>query len=345
MRTCIQVGADGDWQETVTYVTEAERLGVDICWVAEAWGSDAVTPLSYLAAKTETILLGAGIFQVGARSATMTAMTSMALQKVSDGRFLLGLGASGPQIIEGMHGVPFANPKSRLIDVLDVFDLAAAGEKIMIDSPTLQLPLPGGQGKAMRLSLRPPEIPIPVYIASMSPAMLELTGVRADGWMGTSFIPEGAEAAYFRHLRRGAASASRSLADIDLCQGAEVAFGNDLEAMAAARKPGLAFSLGGMGSVDTNFYNSAYGRQGYAGVAAEAQRLWVAGDRAAAADVIPDEMVLGTTLIGPADHVTARLQAWKDAGIDSIRLYPAGDTVDERLDTLGRALDLVAGLA
>ena len=345
MRTCIQVTGDGDWDTTVAYVQEAERLGVDVCWVAEAWGSDAVTPLAFLAASTERILLGSGIAQVGTRSAALIAMTALTMQRVSHGRFLLGLGASGPQVMEGLHGVEFAKPRSRLADVLDVLELASAGEKITADSDTLTLPLPGGGGKSLRLSQGSPDVPIPVYIASMSPRMLELTGARAQGWIGTSFIPEGADDAYFAHLRRGAASAGRTLADIDLCQGAEVAFGDDLAAMAAERKAGLAFSLGGMGSADTNFYNQAYGRQGYADVAAEAQRLWVTGDRTGAAAIIPDEMVLGTTLIGPEEHVVARLRAWKDAGINSIRLYPAGDSLDERLATLARALELIEALA
>ncbi len=345
MRTCVSVSGDSNWDETVTYVQEAERLGVSVCWVAEAWGSDAVTALSFLAARTERILLGAGVFQVGTRSATMTVMTALSLQRLSGGRFLLGLGASGPQVIEGLHGESFAKPRSRLTDVLDVLDRAMAGEKLTVDSSTLTLPRPGGQGKAMRLSQEIPETPLPVYLASMSPRMLELTGQRADGWLGTSFIPEGADEAYFSHLRRGAEQAGRTLDDIDLCQGAEVAFGDDLAAMAAERKPGLAFSLGGMGSADTNYYNSAYGRQGYADVAAEAQRLWVSGDRAGAAAIIPDEMVLGTTLIGPEEHVVSRLQTWKDAGVNSIRLYPAGSTLDERLATLARAMELIEGLA
>ena len=177
--------------------------------------------------------------------------------------------------------------------------------------------------------------------------MLELTGERADGWIGTSFVPEGADEAYFSHLRVGAARAGRSLDDIDICQGAEVAFARDereLNEMIQARKGGLAFSLGGMGSADTNFYNQAYGRQGFAEVAAEAQRLWAAGDRAGAAAVIPDEMVLGTTLLGTEEGVANRLRDWQRAGVDTVRLYPAGDSLDERLDTLGRALDLVRAL-
>ena len=174
--------------------------------------------------------------------------------------------------------------------------------------------------------------------------MLGLTGERADGWLGTSFVPERAEDAYFRHLRAGADRAGRALADIDVCQGAEVAFADDeaeLAAMVDARRGGLAFSLGGMGSGRSNFYNSAYARQGFAEVAAESQRLWLAGDRQGAAAVIPDEMVLATTLIGTAEMVSDRLAAWASAGVDTVRLYPAGDTVTDRLDTLGRALDLI----
>ena len=208
MRTAIQLTADGDWAESVAYVQEAERLGVDIVWAAEAWGTDAVTPLAYLAAKTERILLGSGVFQLGVRSAAMQAMTALTLQHVSDGRFLLGLGASGPQVMEGLHGVEFARPLARMRDSLKVLELAAAGEKIALEGETLTLPLSAavgsGDGKPIRLAHRAHEVPIPVYIASLSPAMLRFTGEVAQGWLGTSFVPEGAEAAYFSHLRDGA---------------------------------------------------------------------------------------------------------------------------------------------
>ncbi len=342
MRTAVQLSVGRDpWDESVTFVTEAERLGVDVCWVAEAWGGDAVTPLGYLAAATERVLLGSGVLQLGVRSAAMTAMTALTLQHVSGGRFLLGLGASGPQVVEGLHGVAFARPLTRMRETLDVLALAQAGERIAYAGETIQLPRPGGEGKALRLALPPPEVPIPVYIASLSPKMLELTGERADGWLGTSFVPEGAEGAYYDHLRRGAERAGRTLADLDLCQGAEVAFGDDVTEMARSRKPGLAFSLGGMGSASTNYYNRAYSRLGFADVAAEAQRLWVDGRREDAAAVIPDEMVLATTLIGPEAHVRDRLRAWADAGITTVRLYPAGETLDLRLATLARAIELV----
>ena len=344
MRTAIQLSADGGaWSSMVDFVVEAERLGVDMVWVAEAWGADAVSPLGYLAARTERIQLGSGVLQLGVRSAAMTAQTALTLAKLSGDRFVLGLGTSGPQVMEGLHGVSFARPLRRMRESLDVIRQAFAGERITYEGRHLRLPLPGGEGKALRLSIEANDR-IPIYVAALSPKLLELTGEQADGWLGTSFVPEAAEAAYLGHLRSGAERAGRSLADIDICQGAEVAFARDeteLAAIVGVRRPGLAFSLGGMGSAATNFYNRAYARQGFAEVAAEAQQRWLAGDRAGATDAIPDEMVLATTLIGTEEMVAERLEVWRDSGVTTVRLYPAGDTLDERLTTLGRALDLV----
>ena len=195
----------------------------------------------------------------------------------------------------------------------------------------------------MRLSTRA-EHTIPIYLAALSPATLRLTGRIADGWLGTSFVPEGAGDAYFSHLDEGLAAAGRTRADIDICQGAEVAFAADedeLRGMVAGRKKELAFSLGGMGSSSTNFYNQAYSRQGWAEAAAEVRERWQRGDREGAAGVVTDEMVLATTLIGTEGMVRARLAVWRDAGVNTVRLYPAGDTWDEKLQTLGRAIELV----
>ncbi|MBA3653474.1 MAG: LLM class F420-dependent oxidoreductase [Actinobacteria bacterium] len=340
MRTAIALAAEGGaWPELVDYVVEAERLGVDICWVAEAWGCDAPTPLAYLAAKTGRILLGSGIMQLGVRTPAMTAMTAMTLARISNGRFLLGLGSSGPQVIEGLHGQPFAHPLGRMRETIEIVRKVFAGEKLTYDGRHFQLPRPGGEGKALRLS-QPANPGIPIYLATLSPKMLELTGEMADGWLGTSFVPEAA-ATSLDHIAKGAAKSGRSLADVDISQGAEVAFGDDVERMVAARKPGLAFSLGGMGSATTNFYNDAYARQGFAGAAEEVQALWVAGRRDDAAAAVPDEMVLATTLLGTDDMVRARLRVWQDAGVTTIRLYPAGRTVAERLATLARAFDLL----
>ncbi|MET7852724.1 LLM class flavin-dependent oxidoreductase [Streptomyces avermitilis] len=344
MRTSTTIEASGGtWRETVDYVTEAEKLGLDICWVAEAWGSEAPSPLGYLAARTERMLLGSGIIQLGTRTPMAIARAAITLSNISEGRFLLGLGPSGPQVIEGLHGVPFARPLARMRETVEILRCAATGEKVSYAGREFTLPLPGGDARPMRLSMRA-EHDIPVYLATLSPKMLELTGRIADGWLGTSFVPEGAKEAYFDHLDKGLAAAGRTRADLDICQGAEVAFAADeeaLRAMVAGRKKELAFSLGGMGSAGTNFYNQAYSRQGWADIAAEVGERWQAGDRAGATALITDEMVLATTLIGTEDMVRERLRVWRNAGVDTVRLYPAGDTLDARLTTLGRALDLV----
>ncbi|BBC29718.1 F420-dependent methylene-tetrahydromethanopterinreductase [Streptomyces graminofaciens] len=344
MRTSTTIEASGsDWRDIVAYVTEAEKLGLDICWVAEAWGSEAPSPLGYLAAKTERMLLGSGIIQLGTRTPMAIARAAITLSQISQGRFLLGLGPSGPQVIEGLHGVPFARPLVRMRETVEIVREAAAGGKVSYSGKEFRIPLPGAEAKPMRLSMRA-EHDIPVYLATLSPKMLHLTGEIADGWLGTSFVPEGAKEAYFDHLDQGLAAAGRARADLDICQGAEVAFADDedaLSAMVAGRKKELAFSLGGMGSATTNFYNNAYSRQGWAEVAAEVRTRWQAGDRDGAAGLVTDEMVLATTLIGTEAMVRQRLRVWRDAGVDTVRFYPAGETLDARLTTLGRALDLV----
>ncbi len=276
--TTIEAAGHGTWSETLDFVLEAERLGLDVCWVAEAWGSDAPSPLGYLAARTDRLLLGSGIIQLGTRTPPLIAMTAMTLAQLSGGRFLLGLGPSGPQVIEGLHGLPFARPLARMRETIEVVHQAFSGEKITCSGTQFQIPVPG-EARPMRLSL-PANPGIPIYIASMSPKMLELTGQVADGWLGTSFVPEGS-AAYFKYLDRGLAASGRSRSDLDVCQGAEVAFLDDEDAVTAhvaARKKELAFSLGGMGSASTNFYNQAYSRQGWAEVAAQIHARWRAGD-------------------------------------------------------------------
>jgi F420-dependent oxidoreductase-like protein len=346
MRTATTVEATRDWRATMDFVVEAERLGLDVCWVAEAWGSDAPAPLGYLAARTSRILLGSGILQVGTRTPTAIAMTAMTLAELSESRFLLGLGSSGPQVIEGLHGVPFARPVTRMRETLAVIRQVFAGEKVDHHGELVRVPLPGGEGRPMRLTMAPNE-DIPIYLAALAPNMLRLTGEVADGWLGTSFVPEGADA-YFGYLREGAARGGRQVTDLDICQGAEVAFAADedeLRHMVAGRRKELAFSLGGMGSASTNFYNDAYSRQGWAEVAAEVRAAWLAGDRTAATALVTDDMMLATTLIGTEPMVRDRLRTWQAAGVDTVRLYPAGDTLDARLTTLGRAIDMVRELA
>jgi F420-dependent oxidoreductase-like protein len=343
--TTIEASQENGWPETVEFVLEAERLGLDVCWVAEAWGADAPSVLGYLAARTERMLLGSGVIQLGTRTPVAIAQAALTLAQMSQGRFVLGLGPSGPQVIEGLHGVPFAAARTRARETVEIIRQAFAGEKISFSGSRFRIPLPGGEGRPMRLSIAP-DPDIPIYLAAMSPRLLELTGEIADGWLGTSFVPEGS-AAYFTHLDAGLASAGRTRADIDVCEGAEVAFAEDedeLREMVVPRKKKLAFSLGGMGSASTNFYNDAYSRQGWAEAAAAIHERWQAGDRDGAAELVTDDMVLGTTLIGTEEMVAARLRVWRDAGVDTVRLYPAGDTLDVRLTTLGRAIDMVRAL-
>ncbi|MGW3115905.1 LLM class flavin-dependent oxidoreductase [Streptomyces sp. NPDC001107] len=345
MRTATTIEASGGehWAEQADFVVEAEKLGLDICWVAEAWGSDAPSALGYYAALTDRMLLGSGVIQVGTRTPVAVAQTAITLSNLSGGRFLLGLGASGPQVMEGLHGVPFARPLTRVRETVEIVRRVLGGGKLSYSGREFTIPLPGGEAVPMRLSMRA-EHDIPVYLAALSPAMLRLTGEVADGWLGTSFVPEGAAGAYFAHLDEGLALGGRSRSDLDVCQGAEVAFAPDekaLGAMVAGRKRELAFSLGGMGSASTNFYNRAYSRQGWAEAAAEVRERWQAGDRDGAARLITDEMVLGTTLIGTESMVRARLRVWREAGVNTVRLYPAGQSLDDRLANLGRAIELV----
>jgi F420-dependent oxidoreductase-like protein len=343
MRAAITVEAAslGTWDYHKVFISEAERMGLDICWVAEAWGSDAPSALGFYAACTDRMLLGSGIIQLSTRTPVAIAQAAITLSNLSQGRFLLGLGASGPQVIEGLHGQPFDKPLTRMRETIDIIGQAVAGEKISLRGTQFQIPR--SDAKPMRLSMRA-EHRIPLYIASLTPGMLRLTGELADGWLGTSFVPEGADAAYFAHLDDGLARSGRARAELDICQGAEVAFATDethLKTLIDNRRSELAFSLGGMGSAETNFYNQAYSRQGWSEVAVAVKDRWQSGDRAGAAALITDEMILATTLIGTPDMVRNRLQVWADAGVDTVRIYPAGESLEQRIATLGAAIDLV----
>jgi len=218
MKIAIRVGGPASggregFEATLDYAVEAEKLGVDQAWSAEAWGMDAVAPLAFLAARTERLKVGTGIMQICARTPVNTAMTALSMHTITNGRFLLGLGNSGPQVVEGLHGQSFDRPGTRLRETVEVIRMACRGEKIAYDGETIVLPRRGGQGKAIRLSQPPAEIPI--YLATLAPRTLELTGAIADGWLGTCFTPDAPEA-HFAHLRKGAEGAGRSLDDIEL---------------------------------------------------------------------------------------------------------------------------------
>jgi F420-dependent oxidoreductase-like protein len=333
------VQGGGHIDRAVEYVVEAEKLGVRYVWSAEAWGSDAVTPLAFLAARTSTIMLGTGIVQAGTRTPALVGMTAASMQALSGGRFLLGFGTSGPQVMEGWHGVPFDRPVQRMREIIEIVRIVASGERVQYKGRVYELPLPGGEGKPIKSSMGASQ-PTPIYLATLGPKSLEMTGEIADGWLGTSFMPEHA-AVFFDRIRAGTAKAGRSFDDIDLQAGGTVAFSDDVESLYGPRKPGLAFTLGAMGSREHNFYNEAFQRQGLADLALEAQRLWLDGRRLEAANLIPDDMVAKVNLLGTEEMVKGRIRAYRDAGVTTIRVDAEGQGMGGRLDTLGRFMRLL----
>lgn len=328
-------GAD---KAALEYVRDAEKLGADSVWVPEAWMYDALTPLGYLAAITESITLASGCVQLGSRSPALLAMSALALQEMSDGRFVLGVGSSGPQVMEGWHGVKFDKPVTRTSETIDIIRTIASGERLSYEGRTYQLPLPDGQGKAIRSPVAGAEIPI--FIASMGPSNLRLTGAKSDGWIGTAFLPESADA-FIDPIREGAESEGRSMDDVALTVAAGLEFTDDIEAAGRRHASGYAFTIGAMGSTSTNFYNRAFERQGFGEAIEEVQRLWQSGDREAAAEAVPIEIGLGTNLVGDDAAVTHRLRLYRDSGIDTLRVNINTDDHDDRRDQLGRLLDLV----
>jgi len=340
LRVAIGFGAGRDgWREAVSWVQEAERLGVDSVWTSEAWGFDAITPLAYLAGQTTHIKLGTGIMQAGTRTPALVAMTALALASLSGGRFILGLGTSGPQVIEGWHGIPFDRPVQRLRETVEIVRMAMRGEHVRYAGKVYTLPLPGGEGKALRANAPPAAVPI--YLATLGPKSLELTGEIADGWIASSFMPDHAYV-FLDPIRRGAERAGRDLAAIAIHAGGVVAFGDDLDRLVQPRKPGFAFEIGAMGSRNRNFYKDAYARQGYGELVDRVQALWLEGKREQAADLIPDEFVLKANLLGTDAMVRDRIRTYRAAGVTTIAVTPAGQSLAERIETLGRFMRLVA---
>ena len=330
-------------ERTIEWVQHAEKLGIAMAFSAEAWWSDAVTPLAYLADKTSHIRLATGIMQVTARTPAMTAMTALTLHDLTDGRFVLGLGASGPQVVEGLHGIRYQQPLSRLRETVEICRMIFAGEKVRYDGKVFQLPLPDSEGKAIRIAHEPAQIPI--YLATLGPNALRYTGEAADGWLGTSFSPDHPEA-HMDYLRDGAGSAGRATGDLDLCVSVRVEIGDDLEAMIARRKPQVAFNMGGMGSATTNFYNDAFKRAGYEEDARAIQALWLDGERDEAAARVPDAMVTEFQALGTPEMVAERLRRYRDAGVSTLKLGldSAGPLGPARFALLEQIVDIVEGL-
>jgi F420-dependent oxidoreductase-like protein len=326
--------------EDVDFVVEADRLGAHSVWVPEAWGQDALTPLAFLAARTSRIRLGSGIVQIGARTPANLAMAALSLQTLSGGRFLLGLGTSGPQVMEGWHGVRLTSPLSATRETIEIVRRVAAGEKLEHHGRVYDLPLPGGPGRAIR-SMLSVSTPVPIYIAALGPKNLALTGEVADGWIGNAFLPERSDA-FLAFLDEGVATAGggRSRADLDLLIPVAVEFTDDVDEAAGRHARGYAFTIGAMGGKDSNFYNAAFARQGFGDDVAAVQDLWLAGRREEAAGRVPLEIGLKTNLLGTPAMVKDRLRLYRRAGITTLQAKLDGD-LESKVDTLAQLIDLV----
>lgn len=327
--------------EAFDVVRQAEQLGIDSVWTPEAWMYDALTPLGYLAAITDNVRLATGVVQLGARTPAVLAMSALALQEMSGGRLILGVGVSGPQVMEGWHGVRFERPVTRTSETIDIVRLIASGERATYHGAVYELPLPNSQGRALRSPVAGASLPI--YVASMGPANLRLTGAKADGWIGTAFMPESADV-FIDSIRQGAESAGRTLADIELTVAVTLEFSDDPEASGRRHADGYAFTIGAMGSASTNFYNRAFTRQGFGDQVEQVQRLWQSGDREAAASAVPIEIGLHTNLLGQDSDVTERLRAYRSAGVQTLRVSVNADDSTARIDSLARLMDLVTAV-
>jgi F420-dependent oxidoreductase-like protein len=334
-------GAGTTAGEQLELAREAERLGYDSAWVAEAYGSDAATVLAWLAAQTSTIGLGSAVFQIPARSPAMTAMTAATLDQLSGGRFRLGLGLSGPQVAEGWHGQRFARPLSRARDYLSVVRMALERQRVRYQGETLELPLPDGPGKALKLTIGPAQQRLPIYLGAMGPGNLALAGELADGWLGFLFAPEHA-GGFREHLAAGAARAGRDLDGFDVAPNVQVHVADDLAAARDAMRPFLALYIGGMGSRERNFYTEQAARYGFEPAARTVQDHYLAGDRPRAMAALPDELIDLVTLCGPAGRVRERLAAHREAGVGTLIAAPTAWTHAERVTQLRLLAELAA---
>ena len=326
------------------FAHDAERLGVDSLWVPEVWGYDALTALAYLAAGTSTIRLGTFVVQLGSRSPALLATSALSLQELSGGRFVLGVGTSGPRVMEGWHGVRFRKPVQTTRETIEIVRTVSRGERLVHDGEIYPLPLPDSNGAALVPMVRPAHVP--VYIAAMGPANLALTGELADGWLGNAFMPEAADV-FLGPIRDAATRALRDPGDLDLVAPVAVEFTSDTAgADAAARRhaDGYAFTIGAMGSGGSggrNFYNDAFTRLGYGSQVATVAELWQSGRRDEARAAVPIDLGRLTNLVGTADWITERVRAYAETGITTLLAKLDGDFAVQ-LATLERLLDAVS---
>jgi F420-dependent oxidoreductase-like protein len=340
MRLGLNIGYSGAAIGSVLPLVEhADRVGIDSVWAAEAYGSDAVTVLSYIAARTERVKVGSAILQMPARTPANTAMTAMTLDALSGGRVLLGLGLSGPQVVEGWHGVPYGKPLTRTREYVEIVRAVIAREApLSYDGREYQIPYRGedatGLGKPLKSILHPVRDRIPIYLASIGPKNVRLTAEVADGWLPIFYSPE-REAMYLEHLDAGFADAGRDGADFDIAPTCYVAMGDDVDACRDLLRPMFALYVGGMGARGRNFYFDLACRYGFEAEATRIQDLYLDGKKAEAAAAVPDALVDECALVGPLDRIVDRLEVWKASRVGTLIL---GTMQPEVLEPLAAAL-------
>jgi F420-dependent oxidoreductase-like protein len=326
-------------QDQLEIVQEAEKLGYDSVWAAEAYGSDTATVLAWLAGQTSKIRLGSGIFQMPGRSPAMTAMTAATIDQLSGGRMILGIGSSGPQVAEGWHGQRFGRQLQRTREYVAVVRKALARERLEFHGETIELPLPDGPGKALKLTIAPVQEHIPIYLAAIGPKNTALAGEIAEGWIPTLFSPE--HVSELRPLlQEGADRAGRSLEGFDIAPTVNVFVTDDLQAARDAMRPFIALYVGGMGSRKQNFYNNLVCRYGFEDEAKVIQDFYLEGKREEAMAAIPDALIDTVSLCGPREVVRERIAVYRDAGVGTLGITPIAFTKDDRLEQLRLVAEL-----
>jgi F420-dependent oxidoreductase-like protein len=323
MRLSVPLQYAGDARQLIEQVVALERAGLDAVWVAEAYGFDSPTLMGYLAARTERLLIGSAILPIYTRTPSLIAQTAAGLDAVSGGRALLGLGASGPQVIEGWHGVRYDRPLGRTREVVDLCRRIWRREVISHDG-IYRLPLPDGLGKPLKMLTKPVRDSIPIYLASLGDKNVQLTAEIADGWLPTLFLPEKAADVWGAALAAGAAKRDAALPPLDVVAGGLLAIGDDATALRELARPMVALYVGGMGARDRNFYNDLMRRYGYEEEARTIQDLYLAGRKDEAAAAVPAEFLELSSLVGPAGHVKERVEAYRAAGVTMLSVSPVG---------------------
>jgi F420-dependent oxidoreductase-like protein len=336
VRLGLNLGYQTAWSTPADHLAmaqEADRLGYAVVWAAEAYGSDTVSMLAWLAGQTRQIDLGAAVLQIPARTPAMTAMTAASIDALSGGRFRLGLGVSGPQVSEGWHGVRFGKPLARTREYVDIVKMAIARQPVSYQGEHYQLPLPDGPGKALKLGFHPPREAVPIYLAAVGPKNLELAGEIADGWLAVFFAPDAAGEA-LQHIERGRAKRGLGLTGFDVVASVPVSIGDNIAWSADVIRPYAALYVGGMGSREHNFYNQIAVRMGYADEAAKVQDLYLAGKKTEAAEAVPQDFIERTSLIGNRIQIKERIKQYAAAGVGTLSVSPYVGDLKSGIDTL-----------